>query len=295
MLAECVFYPSAAQRLLMYTSACRALHTIVETFKGDTKLLKPVLAAVKDPMFSMLSECLYLVCHAIGWEASFFNGCHCHEDMLMATTSFRKRKLAMVQELGPGGCKWKGKRLVPLSMGHMRQAVERVRRVQSFRFTQMMMNSTSAVTSRILIIRAQVTSQWAETVLAAFYQHEHIPLSVCGAFAAYQGYTLEAAKAVVKAGFEEFNAIEDKLQADLISIDLYGKSNATSEQLFEFSTTHATALHSYPEAFVAIQEYAFGPSSEVTTESMHVFTKFATKRTQKLVHISPAPTYAQHS
>ena len=111
------------------------------------------------------------------------------------------------------------------------------------------------------------------------------------AFGEYCGYTQAQSKTAVQRAFGEFQKITDKDQIDLASRRLLPGESAASQQLRAFSLSQAAALHSYPEAFQEIQEYAFVTVSERISEGEHVKTKLATVRTMK--YAKPAYTSAR--
>ena len=96
----------------------------------------------------------------------------------------------------------------------------------------------------------------------------------------YRGHTLAESKLAVTKGFAEFESMKNKKDgSDLISEDLFGGETTESLQLQAFATSPSSPLHSYPEAFVVVQEYAFTSNVSRRVEGEHVKTKSSTKRT----------------
>ena len=105
------------------------------------------------------------------------------------------------------------------------------------------------------------------------------------------GYTLQEAKACTRRGFQEYDSIPNPDQRDLVSAQYFGGTTTVSRQLKAFAESETSHLHAFPEAFVDVQEASFGSSHEKFTESMHVRTRRATRRGDKIS--KPASTCAR--
>lgn len=113
---------------------------------------------------------------------------------------------------------------------------------------------------------------------------------VAGGFGAYIGYTKAEAKACVADCFAQFEAAPIA-SCDFISVQLFGRQNAVSQQLWSFKEDPEADLSRFPEAFMEVQDRALCPMSERATEAEHKKIKGAQKRTFKVN--KPATTNAR--
>jgi hypothetical protein len=190
-----------------------------------------------------------------------------------------------------GKCPWKGKRIVSLAMGRVLDICARVMGATSTRYKAAVLRAGVLVASRICEMEKQIKSRFCDIITLKLEYTVHVPHRGLAAFGAYCGYSLDAVKARFADCFIEFNAIDDKNSADAISIMLFSEESTVSQQLRAFSVHPYAQLHHFNEAFVEIQELAFGPSVERVGEGEHVMTKLATKRTFK--NQKPASTCAR--
>ena len=106
-------------------------------------------------------------------------------------------------------CCWKGKMMVPFTMGHMDVAAARVRDARYSRYAQAVAAAPWAVAVRIIEIETYVKGFWCSTCHKKTECYSHIPFTALRAFAAFMGYLLVEAKARIKEAFAAFDAIED--------------------------------------------------------------------------------------
>merc|ERR1712079_309223 len=117
-------------------------------------------------------------------------------------------------------------------------------------------------------------------------------MGVAAAFGAYCGYPLADCKAKITSAFSEFAAIASPDHIEPLCEEIFGRRTGASQQLYDFAhSSMACPLHSYPEAFVLVQEYSFVTVNERIVESEHIKTKFSTERTLK--DCKPAYTCAR--
>ena len=114
---------------------------------------------------------------------------------------------------------------------------------------------------------------------------EKIPYIAAGGFGAYCGYTLAESKAALASGFQKYQQLRPG-EADPISTNLFGLQTTVSQQLHAFTTSVTAELHHFPDAFVELQERAFAPTWERTTEAQHVMIKSGSTRGFR--HTKPA-------
>ena len=77
-------------------------------------------AAVDDPFFFPFSVFSHFWCKCVGVEVNWFDGCFCHDAILVGSSSTFKRRSNMMEQSGSEQCPWKGKRLVALALGYAR-------------------------------------------------------------------------------------------------------------------------------------------------------------------------------
>ena len=95
-------------------------------------------------------------------------------------------------------------------------------------------------------------------------------------------HTQKTAGYVVRECFARYRAVTHRCQHHSASHTLLDGKTTASAQFEAFGLHPTTDLRCYPEAFVMLQEYAFGPSVARFLESMHVYVKHAGKSRSKL-------------
>ena len=114
-------------------------------------------------------------------------------------------------------------------------------------------------------------------IIAKTEYFDNIPHSVVCIFAQYMGYALADCKAKLRKCFEQYAAIVDKAKCDNISVYYFSRDSIVSQQLWQIAFENIN-WDSTPDAFVSIQEKAFGSTVARYVEAEHKKTKHATAR-----------------
>ena len=247
--------------------------------------------ALEWSFFALLNILVHLICHAVGIEMSELEGCWCHSEVLAEGASYKKRRAKMIELTGSPICPWKGKQIVPMSMGKSKIITSRVRNSTSAMYAQALAEAPQELAVRALEIEEYVKSYWCSVWEEKTEYYQHMPFSACRAFAAYMGYSLQEAKDGVRKSFEEFDSVDDKGKVDDVSKLFFERTSSVSQQLWDFGNSPTTELHMYPQAFHEVQEASFGSSIERYTEREHIKTKLST--TRGLRYAKPALTCAR--
>ena len=242
-----------------------------------------VTSACNDAFFLPFCEVQFLIDQAVGVEASWYDGCWCHEAILTDATSRYKRSKAMAEATGDesGQCPhgWTGKRLSALALGHCKKMNEKIKNSRSVRYAAALVAAEPNIRNRIVIIehgvKDYITAEYAEKLDYAL----HIPHKIAGAFGYLCGYgTLDDCKTCVRECIDEFDAVTDMGQHDYVSAQLFSVLRAVRAQFVSFGATPGTDLRRYPDAYLEAKERAFASNSERCTEGEHVKVKAAQQR-----------------
>ena len=168
-----------------------------------------------------------------------------------------------------------------MALGEGPRICARVRNAFTPELKILLLKAPAQVAARVTTMRAFVAEKWSSEVLQKWTFYQQIPHKIVGGFGGYMGFPLSVAKACIAECFDEFEATADSSQHDPVSVHLLSLENATGQQLKAFHEEPTKPLHSYPEAFVSLQEYAFVPCSERYVEGEHVKTKISATRTLK--------------
>jgi len=258
----------------LHQHVCACMPLLIRFYRTgvlDGTTMVRVEAAIADPFFLHFANWVFMFCRCVGTEASYYDGCFCHQHLLATSGNSYKRRLAMVEATGCGECPWKGKRLAALALGYIREVAQRVRTATSAAYTEALLAATSIVSARIVNIDDAAKGKWVAEVVPKFAYAEQIPYKIAGAFGAYIGYPLAVAKQCVADCFLQFEAIGAN-QQHLISEFIFGTASELRPQLKGFRDDPTTDLRAYPCAFVEVQERAFCGNSERHTEREHVGT-----------------------
>ena len=116
-------------------------------FPTDRSMVERVVEALEDESFLPLTAVLALFLKAIGHEASWFDGCYCHEVILTTSCTFRERQREMLKVTGAATCPWKRKRLASMTMGRGREICDRVKHARSAQTVDVMLAAPAHVAS----------------------------------------------------------------------------------------------------------------------------------------------------
>jgi hypothetical protein len=149
-----------------------------DIFTHDSVLNKKVKSAVDDLIFPLMAEGAYLVSNAVGREASWFEACYCHSDILTSESSSYKRRKKMILESGDAECPWKGKRLASMALGHLSQVLTRIRECSSVRYNNAILSAAAEDGSRMTRIVSHWKSKFCSDIEPKFSYGSQIPHKV---------------------------------------------------------------------------------------------------------------------
>ena len=69
-------------------------------FPDAPEMVATVRKAIHDPLFLPMTHMLSVITKAVGHEASWFDGCFCHEKELTSSSTYKKRCRALNQARG---------------------------------------------------------------------------------------------------------------------------------------------------------------------------------------------------
>ena len=118
-------------------------------FKDEGKLIKAAEEALYDDFFICFVEMLLVASKAIGREASWNEGCYCHESTLTGSDSYKERRREMEKTTGAPTCIWKAKRMPSYALRHGKLAVQRVKAATSPRYQATLLRVRVSVSVRV--------------------------------------------------------------------------------------------------------------------------------------------------
>lgn len=219
-------------------------------FQDEGGLIPKISKALALEWFAPFAEMLNVLCHAVGKEARWFEGCYCHS---IEDQRWRKRRRGATTSV-PSTCCWKGKRLPSLVMGHIRGVVARVMGASSMRYREALLAAPPHVSAKIRNLEAQAKTKWCSIVVEKFSYVEHIPRKAVAAFAPYCGFDKSQCKSSIREAFDEYNNIGERSQITWLSEHLFGGKSAVSRQLRCWADSPRKDLHHYREAFLELQD-----------------------------------------
>ena len=140
------------------------------------------------------------------------------------------------------------------------------------------MRAPPQIATQVLAPEQRIKGKWSGEVRQKWDYYEQIPHRVLACFGEYCGYSLASCKAIVRECFATFAALTDVNHASSLSVDFLGRKTMVSRQLWDYARDPSTSLHHYSELFIAMQEYAFGTTSERYGERIHKLLKCAGAR-----------------
>ena len=201
-----------------------------------------VAAAVECDFFEPFANWVFMFTRAVGVEASYFDGCYCHQDILTNSSTGYKRRRAMIEQSGSPKCPWKGKRLAPLAMGYIHDALRRVKAARTPKYTDALLHAPAPVANRIAIINEAQKDIFIAEIRPMLAYAETTPWKIAGAFSAYVGYSLQDAKDCVGDCFDEFRKVSDPSQHHFVSLQLFSDGTHFAGELWGFRTSPSTTF-----------------------------------------------------
>ena len=140
----------------------------------------------------------------------------------------------------------------------------------SQQYTEDLLVAPRDIAALVLGEERLMKSSIANEIFAKDGYHETIPFSVVGALGSYVGYTLDESRAIVRQGFQEYDAIAGRDQITPVQHLFYSRETVESKELVAFMDAQDThPLHAYSTAFAAVFEYALCSLAERRTEGEH--------------------------
>ena len=214
----------------------------------------------------------------VGREATWFEGCFCHDNVLSAHPNRWSRRKAMREAGCPeGNCVWQGRRLPALALGHGAGLCQRVQNASSVEYTAVLLTCDRSESCRLSEIDFLGKTRFCQTMEQKLAPFTSLPYILVGAFGEYCGYPLASGKKAVRDAFEQFGNARP-MERDAISSFFLETNAAVSGQLRDFSERPDTSLHDYPDAFLLVRAHAFALCAERHTEGEHARVKFHAQR-----------------
>ena len=214
----------------------------------------------------------------VGREATWFEGCFCHSNILSAHPNRWSRRKAMREAGCPeGNCVWQGRRLPALALGHSAGLCQRVQNASSLDYTAVLLTCDRSESCRLAEIDFLAKSRFCQTIEQKFAPFTSLPYILVGAFGEYCGYPLASCKKAVRDAFEQYGNLR-ALERDAVSSFFLETNAAVSQQPRDFAERADSSLHDYPDAFLFVRAHAFALCAERHTEGEHARLKFHAQR-----------------
>ena len=254
-----------------------------ELLSSEAALCDTVDAALQDPFHLAYVHWAYMFACFIQEWAHWFEGCFCHEAELKASRARAKIK-----------CPWKGKRSCVLCAGFKDEIARSVFRLASASFTEVVLQLPTEVAAAMALMDQQAREKWAAIIKEKLAYLGHVPHLLAGAFAHHampDQFSLQRSKDIVRECFTQYEQVKAQGRTTaLLELLFHRKADAgLAEQLWAFcESPEDKVLEDFPLAWTEIQDRAFCPLVERSTERQHVLIKIACQRT--LRHAGPAMT-----
>ena len=254
-----------------------------ELLSSEAALCDTVDAALQDPFHLAYVHWAYMFACFIQEWAHWFEGCFCHEAELKASRARAKMK-----------CPWKGKRSCVLCAGFKDEIAQSVFRLASTSFTEVALQLPTEVAAAMALMDQQAREKWAAIIREKLAYLEHVPHLLAGAFAHHampDQFSLQRSKDIVRQCFIQYEALQAQGRTTaLLELLFHRRADAgLAEQLWAFcESPEDKVLEDFPLAWAEVQDRAFCPLVERSTERQHVLIKIACQRT--LRHAGPAMT-----
>ena len=116
--------------------------------------------------FPRFNEFVAMFLSAVGHECGELEGCCCHRELNVGVDSYRKRRQAMIETIGAPICPWKGKNIVPLTLGHIPNVVvPRVKGARSVGVALALAVAPRVVAARVLEVEVYIKDFWCANVV----------------------------------------------------------------------------------------------------------------------------------
>lgn len=242
----------------------------------SSKYVQLVTEALGSSWHYLFLSWLCMYTSVVGREATWFEGCFCHSELLASHNRWQRRKQMLAEQCPGGSCVWQGRRLPALALGHCKDLCRRVMNGGSWQYTMGLLDANRSEAQRIAEIDFLTKTKFCETTKKLEPFHT-LPYVLAGAFGHYCGYSLAAAKDAVARGIAEYDALLPH-NRDSVSASLLEHDAVVAMQLRHFAVTEDKPLHDYPDAFIAIRARAFALLTERHTEGEHARVKFHAQR-----------------
>ena len=145
----------------------------------DSTIAQTLVAFLRVEFNGYFMEVLCLFTSAVGKEARWLGGCHCHGDILTGTGSRKRRRHNMISATGSGDCCWKGKRLVFFALGHGHVICSNVSQATSARYKFAVLTAPRQIAARMLEIEHELKTAWVGEVRPKWAYYETVAYKVC--------------------------------------------------------------------------------------------------------------------
>ena len=244
---------------------------------ASAKLVERLGSALASSWHLLFLEWLAMFSAAIGKEASWLEGCFCHNDLLVAQPNRWSRRQALRQAgLLHESCLWQGRRLPALALGHVEHLCRSVHNANSPVLTASLLSASADESRRLVEIDLLCKDGFCRLMRQKLGFFEAVPYVFAGAFGGYCGFSWDTAKAAVGKAICDYDAMEARSR-DAVSSGLL-ENPTTRAQLMAFAQDEDLPLHLYPDAFVAIRSLAYVLCAERRTEGEHAQVKFVSRR-----------------
>ena len=241
--------------------------------------VQTVSGALQSSWHGLFLAWLCMFTSAVGREATWFEGCFCHSDILSSqSTSWARKKAMQEAQCDEGNCVWQGRRLPALALGHCGDLCRRIMNCGGSVFASALMAAEKEEGRRMAEIDVLVKNKFCRLIEQKCGPFESLPYVLVGGFGEYCGYSLSAAKAAVARGISEYEKMKPH-ERDAVSASMLEHDKSVAQQLKSFARVDCSRpLHDFPDAFLALRARAFSLLTERHTEGEHARIKLHAQR-----------------
>ena len=237
----------------------------------DTAIIKKLDSVLRKPGLALQCSVMRLICHRVDREATWCEGCFCHQAVLQQP-ELPRRKRTLQYEKESAGCCWKGARGVELALGRSSTMQANIVAANDQWLQSDYARHTPEIRAKAKDFEVKAKHAVVQLISSRLSFWAHLPYLLLGIFGAELGVCdLARAKACAAECIREYEqALGGGLKAKLhrVSHRLLGRGGSFRAMLQHFATSEV-GLASYPALFIEIRGLALIPVVCRRIESAH--------------------------
>lgn len=247
---------------------------------------------LKKPELPAQLECLRVVAKALQQEASWTEGCSCHETIRCSSETYAKRRSLISEAVGAPQCVWEGKTGTEMALKRCQVMAASIRASTPPRLQDLCSFLSPEHRRAVLIMCDDLKLKLSEILTMKLSFWEALPWKLLGLFGHFVGKAPEAKQCAREciAQYRELDSADRLGTVHRVAAKFFVADSVLWLQMKAFAEEEPRQLEDLPELFIACQHLALSPISERWIEGAHKDTKQAFNRG---LHHSPAGACAR--